>query len=160
MKAIVACILLAMLCTPCFAISSNVNVSADTTVVNATGLDIGLWYFITIIGIALFVLSHVTPVESAPIWAILSPFFTFASMYFSTQLQYTYVTTYFDSTTSFYYTALQTFTYHMDWAAVGVLGVMFVFSFLNMWYILTRNPVERPGKNLNRSGMYDNNTQN
>ena len=126
---------------------SSVNVTADTTVVNSPYLEVGIWVIIVGLGVFFFVLSNITTKETgAPIWALLAPFFTFASAYFSTKLQYIMATTYYDTSANTYRVITEHFVYHLDWIATCLLGILFIFSFINMWYILTKAPVERPNR--------------
>jgi len=114
-------------------ISSAANITVDTTVVNSTYLNVEIWMMIFIIGLACMFLSHIPGWDkSNPIWACLSPFFTFAAAWFSTSLQY--VNTIILSDDSI---ILEHYIYHLDWMAIGLLGVVFIFSCLNVAYVLS-----------------------
>lgn len=136
-------IALLLLIVPCGA--SSVNVTVNTSVMDSNYLDVGIWIVILLLGIFFFVLSNLTTKDTgAPLWALIAPFFTFAAMYFSTMLQYVQVTTYYDSGIDTYRSVTEHFIYHLDWIGVGLLGVLFIFSFINTWYILSKSPVEKP----------------
>lgn len=139
-------IALMLLIVPCGA--SSVDVTVNTSVINSNYLEIGIWIIILLLGVFFLVASNITTKETgAPLWALIAPFFTFAAAYFSTMLQYIQVTTYYDSTADTYRVVTEHFIYHLDWMATGLLGLLFVFSFVNMWYILTKKPIERPTRN-------------
>lgn len=147
-------IALVLLIAPCSAYGTyGVNVTSDTTVVSSSFLDIYIWALILVIGIFFLVLSNITTKDTgAPLWALLSPFFLFAAAYFSSMLQRVEVIMCFNSNTGRYEILIENLVYHLDWIAIGLFGVLFIFSFINMWYVLTKNPVEKP----NRKEIYGN----
>ena len=149
-------IALVLLISPCSAYgTTGVNVTSDTTVVSSNFLDIYIWALILIVGIFFLVLSNLTSKETgAPIWALLSPFFLFSAAYFSSMLQRVEVIMCFNSNTGQYEILIENFIYHLDWIAVGLFGILFIFSFINMWYILTKKPLER----TKRSDLYGDRT--
>ena len=121
------------------------NVSAvtvDTTIVNSTYLDVTIWMMILLLGLICMFLSHIPNWDKTnPIWACLSPFFTFAALWFSTSLQYTNAVVFSNDSI-----VLQHYIYHLDWMAVGLLGIVFIFSCLNVAYVLSGNSIKKPGK--------------
>lgn len=120
-------------------ISSAANITVDTTVVNSTYLDAGIWMLIFIIGLICMFLSHIPGWDkSNPIWACLAPFFTFAAAWFSTSLQYTNTILLSDDSV-----ILEHYIYHLDWMAIGLLGVVFIFSCLNVVYVLSGRSVQK-----------------
>jgi len=120
-------------------ISSAANITVDTTVVNSTYLNVEIWMMIFVIGLACMFLSHIPGWDkSNPIWACLSPFFTFATAWFSTSLQYTNTILLSDNTI-----ILEHYIYHLDWMATGLLGVVFIFSCLNVAYVLSGRSIQK-----------------
>ncbi len=123
-------------------VSSAATVTVDTTVVNSTYLNVEIWMMIFIIGLVCMFLSHIPGWDkSNPIWACLSPFFTLAAAWFSTSLQYTNTILLSDNTI-----ILEHYIYHLDWAAVGLLGIVFIFSCLNVAYVLSGRSVQKAGR--------------
>ena len=121
---------------------SALPVSVDTTIVNSTYLNVDIWMLILVIGLTCMFISHIPNWDkSAPIWACLSPFFTFAALWFSTSLQYTNTVVLSDNSI-----ILEHYIYHLDWMAVGLLGIVFIFSCLNVAYVLSGNSIKKPGK--------------
>jgi hypothetical protein len=128
------------------AANANVSVAVDTTVVNSTFLDVNIWMLILVIGLITMFLSHIPNWDKTnPIWACLSPFFTFTALWFSTSLQYTY-TNAFNLGGGTYGMILEHNIYHLDWIAVGLLGVVFIFSCLNVAYVLSGRSVQKPSR--------------
>jgi len=152
-------IALLLLIIPCSAYSS-INVTVDTNVVNSPYLDVWIWVIIVVLGIFFLVLSNLTTKDTgAPLWAIIAPFFTFASAYFSTKLQYINSEIFYDASTNTYRVITEHFVYHLDWIAIGLLGAVFILSFINMWFILTKKPVEKPQRQEILGNGEDNNRE-
>lgn len=123
--------------------SNTTNVTVDTTVINTPYLDVTIWILMLLLGIMFLVLSHIPSMDrSSAIWAVLAPFFTFTATFFSRTLQYTNTEIFYDSGT--YKVVTEYSIYHLDWLAVGVLGVLFLFSFINVFYVASRKPITKP----------------
>ena len=121
---------------------SALPVSVDTTIVNSTYLNVDIWMMVLVLGLVCMFLSHIPGWDKTnPIWACLSPFFTFAALWFSTSLQYTNTVVLSDNSI-----ILEHYIYHLDWMAIGLLGIVFIFSCLNVAYVLTGNSIKKPGK--------------
>ncbi|MDD2246339.1 MAG: hypothetical protein PHC39_04575 [Proteiniphilum sp.] len=124
--------------------SSMLNTTINTAVVSSPYVDINIWYFITAIGLLLFLISNITTKEqNNSLWAVLCPFFTFPSMYFAlnycvTDVQQTWV----NNTQQ---VMIQQTVYHPEWLAF-VFGVIFICSIINIWYVVTKEPIERQKK--------------
>lgn len=124
--------------------AASVNASVDTNVIDSTFLDVDIWVLITVSGWALFVLSQLTTRDTGnAIWACLCPFFTFASAWFSVFLQRTQVDISYDSVNDVYNVLSEHFIFHLDWLAVGLFGIIFIFSVLNWIHVIF---VKREGK--------------
>jgi len=124
--------------------AASVNTSVDTNVIDSTFLDVDIWVLITVSGWALFVLSQLTTRDTGnAIWACLCPFFTFASAWFSVFLQRTQVDISYDSVNGVYNVLSEHFVFHLDWLAVGLFGIIFIFSVLNWIHVIF---VKREGK--------------
>lgn len=125
-------------------VSGSVNASVDTNVIDSTFLDVDIWVLITVSGWALFVLSQLTTRDTGnAIWACLCPFFTFASAWFSVFLQRTQVDISYNSVNGVYNILSEHFVFHLDWLAVGLFGIIFIFSVLNLIHVIF---VKREGK--------------
>jgi hypothetical protein len=138
MKKVIGILLLLFLIPPVMAVDS-----VNTSIVNTPYIDINIWYFITIMGLLLMFISNITTKEqNAPLWALLAIFFTFPSAYFANMLSRTTIaqSTASDGSVS---VAIQQTVFHPEWLNV-ILGIVFVFSFINVWYILTKKPIEKP----------------
>jgi hypothetical protein len=145
-KQILLLFLLILLVCNVSAANANVSVMVDTTIVNSTFLDVNIWMLILIIGLVCMFLSHIPGWDkSNPIWACLSPFFTFAAAWFSTSLQYTY-TNAFNLGDGTYGMILEHNIYHLDWIATGLLGIVFIFSCLNVAYVLSGRSIQKPNR--------------
>ena len=134
-------LLLILLACITFASAAEVNVTVDTPVVNTPYISEGLWIMITLLGLGFMILANITVKNTgAAIWALISPFFMIASAYFASNIEHVEVTTVYDSATGTFNVLSQHFVYHVDWFA-QIMGIMFVLSFINMWYIwLVRIP--------------------
>jgi len=117
--------------------SATVNATVDTNVIDSTYLDVDIWMLITVAGWLLFALSQLTTRQTGnAIWASLCPFFTFASAWFSVFLQRTQIEINYDSTSGVYNVLSEHFVYHLDWLAVGVFGIIFIFSAINWMHVV------------------------
>jgi hypothetical protein len=118
-------------------VSATVNTSVDTNVIDSTYLDVDIWMLLTVCGWVLFAVSQLTTRQTGnAIWASLCPFFTFASAWFSVFLQRTHVEIFYDSTTGVYNVLSEHFIFHLDWIAVGLFGIIFIFSAINWMHII------------------------
>ncbi len=117
--------------------SASVNASVDTNVIDSTYLDVDIWMLITVAGWILFAMSQLTTRQTGnAIWASLCPFFTFASAWFSVFLQRTQIEINYDSTSGVYNVLSEHFVYHLDWLAVGIFGIIFIFSAINWMHVV------------------------
>ncbi len=117
--------------------SATVNATVDTNVIDSTYLDVDIWMLITVAGWLLFALSQLTTRQTGnAIWASLCPFFTFASAWFSVFLQRTQIEINYDSTSGVYNVLSEHFVYHLDWLAVGIFGIIFIFSAINWMHVV------------------------
>ena len=140
-------ILLIILVGTVSAVNTNVSVTVDTTVVNSPYLDVNVWELILLLGLVTMFLSHIPGWDKTnPIWACLSPFFTFTALWFSNSIQYVHVNDYYNNATGNYNIVLEHFIYHLDWIAVGLLGVVFVFSCINVAYVLSGKSITKPSR--------------
>jgi hypothetical protein len=138
MKKILSLLFLLLIISPVIAVDS-----VKTSIVSTPYIDISIWYFITIMGLLLMFVSNITSKEqNAPLWALLAIFFTFPSAYFANMLSRTTIaqSTASDGTVS---VAIQQTVFHPEWLNV-ILGIVFVLSFINVWYIWTKKPIEKP----------------
>lgn len=143
-KLIIFGALLASLVQPVFAGIDNTTIS--TTIINTQYLDLTIWILIVLLGFGFLILSNIRAEwnANAALWAIISPFFLFPSAYFALQIQtMSYVPT-VDSGGAVH-VAIQQTVYHPEWLAL-VLAIMFLFSIINIFYILTRKAVVKPSR--------------
>lgn len=141
-KLILLVALLASLVQPVFAGIDNTTIS--TTIINTQYLDLTIWILIVLLGFGFLILSniHAEWNANAALWAIIAPFFLFPAAYFTLQIQtMSYVPT-VDGAGEVH-VAIQQTVYHPEWLAL-VLGIMFLFSIINIFYILTRKAVVKP----------------
>ena len=135
-----------ILCLLCLLLLASPILAADTvstSVVDSPYIDINIWYFITFMGLLLMFISNITTKEqNAPLWALIAIFFTFPSAYFANMLSRTTIAQSVASDGSVS-VAIQQTVFHPEWLSY-LLGIIFVLSFLNIWYIWTRNPIEKP----------------
>lgn len=153
-------VLLAMIVCPVLAAEFDENYTVtgqiDTTPVNSPYIDAGLWFYITSIGFIALGLSYLPRKYGGSLWAMISPLFLFASARFASMLQYTITSTYFEAATGTgvnaeldeWHLLLDYVVYHVDWLAI-VMGIIFLLSFINMWYILSRKTIEKPSRRNN-----------
>lgn len=122
--------------------------TVDTTIVNSPYLDVNIWILILLLGVLFFIMSRTPYFDNGTraVWALLCPFFTLGAAYFSSMLQYTSTTTFYNQTANTVQVISEHFIYHLDWLAVGLLGILFIFSFINAWAVLMEKPVEKPTK--------------
>jgi hypothetical protein len=142
MKKLVFFLLLLFLIQPVLADVGNTSIT--TTIIDTQYLDLEIWTLIVLLGLGFLILSNVRAEwnTNAALWAIIAPFFLFPSAYFSLQIQtMSYVAT-VDSLGQVR-VAIQQTVYHPEWLAI-VLAIIFIFSIINIFYILTRNAVVKP----------------
>ena len=122
---------------------SAINSTINTSIVNSPYLSVNLWVFITCIGLFFMVLSNLTsPEQNNSLWALIAPFFIFASAYFALMMQTTTITQNID-TSGLVTVAIQQTVYHPEWLA-AIMGIVFLCSIVNVWFVMTRKPIERP----------------
>jgi hypothetical protein len=141
-KLIIFGALLAALVQPVFAGIDNTTIS--TTIINTQYLDLTIWILIVLLGFGFLILSNIRAEwnANAALWAIIAPFFLFPSAYFALQIQtMSYVPT-VDSGGAVH-VAIQQTVYHPEWLAL-VLAIMFIFSVINVFVIVTRKAVIKP----------------
>ena len=131
---------LALLVSPALADIQNASIS--TTIIDTPYLDFNIWLLITLLGLGLLILSNITSKEqNSALWAVLCPFFTFPAMRFALMIQTMSYVPFVDSSNVVHISIQQT-VFHPEWLAF-ILGVVFIISLVNIWYILTKKPVER-----------------
>ena len=143
-KLILLAALVLALVQPVFAGIDNTTIS--TTIINTQYLDLTIWILIVLLGFGFLILSNIQTEwnKNAALWAIIAPFFLFPAAYFSLQIQtMSYVPT-VDSD-GVIHVAIQQTVYHPEWLAL-VLGIMFILSVINIFYILTRKAVVKPSR--------------
>lgn len=141
-KLILLVALVLALIQPVFAGIDNTTIT--TTIIDTQYLDLTIWILIVLLGFGFLILSNIRAEwnKNAALWAIISPFFLFPSAYFALQIQtMSYVPT-VDGAGEVH-VAIQQTVYHPEWLAL-VIAIMFIFSVINIFYILTRKPVEKP----------------
>lgn len=142
-KLILFGVMLAALVQPVFAGIDNTTIS--TTIIDTQYLDLTIWILIVLLGFGFLILSNIRTewnANAASLWAVISPFFMFPAAYFALQIQtMSYVPT-VDSDGAVH-VAIQQTVYHPEWLAL-VLAIMFIFSIINFFYILTRKAVVKP----------------
>ena len=143
-KLILLAALVASLVQPVFAGIDNTTIS--TTIINTQYLDLQIWLLIVLLGFGFLILSNIRTEwnANAALWAIIAPFFLFPAAYFSLQIQtMSYVPTV--DAAGAVHVAIQQTVYHPEWLAL-VLAIMFLFSIINIFYILTRKAVVKPSR--------------
>jgi len=141
-KLILLGLLVLALVQPVFAGIDNTTIS--TTIINTQYLDLTIWILIVLLGFGFLILSNIRVDwnANAALWAIIAPFFLFPAAYFALQIQtMSYVPT-VDGAGAVH-VAIQQTVYHPEWLAI-VLGIMFILSVINLFYILTRKAVVKP----------------
>jgi len=133
---------LLLLVQPAYAALNTTSIS--TTIIDTQYLDLEIWMLIVLLGFGFLILSNVRADwnSNAPLWAIIAPFFLFPAAYFTLQIQtMSYVATV--DAQGVVRVAIQQTVYHPEWLAI-VLGIMFILSVINLFYILTRKAVVKP----------------
>jgi len=121
------------------------NTTMQTTIVDSPYLDINIWMLITLLGLGFMILSNFAkPEQNSALWAIIAPFFLGASAYFTLQLQYMAFVPVADSSNQVHIFG-EIVVFHPIWFAL-VMGIVFIFSCINLFYILTKKPIEKPGR--------------
>jgi len=120
------------------------NATISTTIIDTQYLDLEIWMLIVLLGFGFLILSNVRAEwnSNAPLWALISPFFLFPAAYFTLQIQTMSYIASMDSSGVIHMVIQQT-VYHPEWLAI-VLGIMFILSVINLFYILTRKAVVKP----------------
>jgi hypothetical protein len=111
------------------------NSTINTIIVSSPYIDINLWYFIAAIALLLLFISNITTKDqNSALWAVLCPWFSFASMYFALFLSTT-TTTQLLLNATWQVQVNQTVT-HPEWLAF-LFGIVFLASMVNVWWILS-----------------------
>jgi hypothetical protein len=152
-KLILLIALVAALVQPVFAGIDNTTIS--TTIINTQYLDLTIWILIVLLGFGFLILSNIraqwNSQSSQALWALIAPFFLFPAAYFTLQIQtMSYVPT-LDAEGAVH-VAIQQTVYHPEWLAL-VLGIMFLFSIINFFYIITRKAVVKPSRSELTTGV-------
>lgn len=121
------------------------NATIVTTVINTPYLDMTIWVFIVLLGLGFMILSNITTKDqNNALWALISPFFMWPSAYFATMIQTMSYVPVADANNIVHITIQQT-VFHPEWLAI-VLGIISLFSTINVYYILTKKPFERESR--------------
>ena len=138
MKKVIGILLLLFLISPVIA-ADTVN----TSIVSSPYIDINIFFFIVILALLFLFISNVTtPEQNAPLWALIALFFAFPAAYFANMISRTTIaqTTASDGTLS---VAIQQTVFHPEWLSY-LLGLIFIISLVNVFYIWTKKPIEKP----------------
>jgi hypothetical protein len=125
--------------------TATVFIGNSSSVVDSPNLDIGIWYFISAIGIILIVLSN--RVKSQPenaFYAWLAIPFTLLSAYSSLRLQTTTVLIAHSTnvTADGIHIQIVNSVSHPEWITI-LMAIVFLCAFINAIYITTKSPLER-----------------
>jgi hypothetical protein len=141
-KQIVLISLLLFLVLPASALTS-----ISTSVIETSYLSLDIWIWLVLFGFGFMILSNMTtPEQNNVLWALIAPFFMFPAAYFASMLQEVTKVSNFNTTSNMTDFSISISVYHIDWLAY-LLGLMFIFSFINVLYIATKKPIEKPTQN-------------